>query len=78
MNFKKFSITIKTKSKINLVKELSPNEILLHIKETPVDGKANKAIIKLLSRHFKVPQKNIEILTGLKYKKKIISILFPH
>ena len=37
-------------------------------------GKANKQVIKLLARHFKVGKGNLEIIKGEKSGKKVIFI----
>ena len=41
----------------------------------PIDGKANQAIINLLSKHFKVPNKSIRLIQGEASKRKIFEIL---
>jgi len=46
----------------------------IRITATPVDGKANKHLIKFLSKKFKTPQSNIEILRGQNSRDKLISI----
>ena len=38
----------------------------------PVDGKANEALIKLLSDEFNMPKSDIEIIKGMTSKNKII------
>lgn len=43
-----------------------------------VDGKANKALIDLLSRHFAVRKSGIEITKGLKSRIKTITIWGNH
>lgn len=40
----------------------------------PVEGKANKALIKFLSKHYKTPQTKIKIVSGLTSKNKIVEI----
>jgi len=39
-----------------------------------IDGKANKALIKLLADYFEVPKGRIQITKGLKSRLKTISI----
>ena len=39
-----------------------------------VDGKANEALIAFLSVHFKVPRRNVRILSGLKSRQKRVEI----
>ncbi len=45
------------------------------VKEPPVEGKANKAIIKLLAKHFKVSQSEISLISGASSKIKTFEIL---
>jgi uncharacterized protein (TIGR00251 family) len=41
------------------------------LKEKPIEGKANKQLIKILKKHFK---KNIKIIKGAKSRSKVIEI----
>lgn len=43
----------------------------------PENNKANESLIKLLSKHFKVPKSNIQIKTGQKSRKKTLLISNP-
>ena len=40
----------------------------------PVDGKANEALIELLSKEFGVPKRDIEITRGLTSRNKTVVI----
>ena len=53
---------------------IEEDALILHIKASPVKGKANKAIIEFLSKLFKVAKSQISILTGTKSKSKMISV----
>ncbi len=44
------------------------------IKAAPVDGKANKALISLLSKEFNLPKKSIEIVSGHTSRLKRVRI----
>ena len=50
------------------------DSIKLKITVPPVDGKANKAVIDLLSKSFKVPKSYFEILRGETSKEKTILV----
>lgn len=50
------------------------NQITVGIKSKPVDGEANREIIKKLAKHFGVPSTSIIIKSGHKSSKKIIEI----
>ncbi len=40
----------------------------------PVEGKANKELIEILSREFKISKKDIEIIRGEKSKNKVVRL----
>jgi len=44
------------------------------IKAPPVDGKANKALIKVLAEAFNLPKKKIEIISGWTSRRKRVRI----
>lgn len=48
---------------------------LVKVKEPPKEGKANKAVIKLLAQHFKVPQDSVRISSGFRSRNKVIQVL---
>ena len=48
--------------------------LMVRVKEPPKEGKANKAVINALARHFKVPQSSVSISSGFKGKDKVIEI----
>jgi len=48
----------------------------VHLSAPAVDGKANKALIVLLAEHFKVRKSQIEIIKGLKSRRKTINIKY--
>ena len=51
-------------------------QIKLQITAAPIEGKANKAVIKFLSKYFKIPKTSIEIKSGQnnKYKKILFKV----
>ena len=67
--------------KVKIIPKSSINKIILEndifkikITNAPEKGKANDRVIKLLSKHFKVPKSNIEIIKGLTKPNKIVKI----
>lgn len=67
--------------KLKISPNASKNEIIkteegvkVKIMAQPVDGKANKALIEFLSKHFKIPKSSIEILRGETSKEKTLLI----
>ncbi len=55
--------------------EVIGNEITIGIKSKPVDGQANKEIIKKLAKHFGTSTANIAIRSGHKSRDKIIEMV---
>ena len=47
-------------------------KVALHAK--PVEGEANAELVKVLSRHFKVPKSKIEVIKGLASRRKTVTI----
>ena len=70
----KIEIKVKTNASVNEVKITEYKKLLVNITKSPENGKANKKAILLLAKFFKVHQKQIEIIKGLKNKYKIIRI----
>jgi len=57
-----------------LLKFQSDDSITIYIREIAADGKANKAAINLLSKHFKISKTKIKILRGNASRHKLIEI----
>ena len=53
------------------IEQVSNNTYRISIKERAEKGKANAALIKLLARHFNVPQQNITLKNPASRKKMI-------
>ena len=51
------------------------DQITVGVRSKPVDGEANREIIKKLAKHFGVSSSNIVIKSGHKSSKKVIEIL---
>ena len=63
-------------SKAEIVGEFD-NHLKIKIRTLPIDGKANKELIKILAKKFGVNQQQICLLKGEKAKKKIFLIKSP-
>ena len=70
----KISIKVIPNSKVKeVVKE--GDRFVVRVKEPAKEGKANGAVIKLLAAHFKVPQRQVVISSGLGSRNKVIEVL---
>lgn len=70
----KISVKVKPNAKQQQIEEIGPNDYLIHLKASPVDGKANKELIKLLSKTFQISQSQISIKLGINSRQKVIEI----
>jgi uncharacterized protein (TIGR00251 family) len=70
----KISIRVKTNANENKVIKISESDFRIQTTESPVDGKANQAVIKLLAKYFNVSKSQISIIHGKSAKTKLIQI----
>lgn len=69
-----FKIKVFPNSQENSLKTGRDGVINVKINESPEDGKANKALIKLIASSFGLRKYQVEIVVGLKDKIKTIKI----
>lgn len=72
--FKIMKIIVKAKpgASEDLIEEIKPGEFIVSVKEPPIGGRANRAIIRLLQEYFHV--QNVRILSGYASRNKILEI----
>ena len=70
----KISVKVKANAKKEKVEKIKEGEYAVWVREAAKEGKANKAVIEILSGFFDVAKSRIEILQGEKNKNKLISI----
>lgn len=47
----------------------------VRLRARAVEGQANEALIEFLAAHFRVPRRNVRILSGLKSRQKRVEIV---
>lgn len=67
-------ILVKPNSKKEEVQKNMDGIYKVSVKAPPQEGKANEAVVKILSEYFDVPRSQINIVRGLKGKKKWVEI----
>ena len=70
----KYSIKVKAGSKQEKIEKIG-DELIVFTHARAHDGEANKKIVELLAKEFRVSKSQIEIISGQKSKKKIIEII---
>ncbi|OGG12818.1 hypothetical protein A3D77_07215 [Candidatus Gottesmanbacteria bacterium RIFCSPHIGHO2_02_FULL_39_11] len=70
----KIFVRAKSKSKKEYIKKIDNTHFTVAVTAPPIEGKANLAIIKSLSKYFHKPASGIQIISGAKSKEKIVDI----
>jgi uncharacterized protein (TIGR00251 family) len=70
----KLSIKVKPGSKREAVEQAGPGSLKVWLKEAPVDGKANAALLRVLAAHFGVPKARVRIVHGASGRDKLVEI----
>lgn len=72
----RYLVFVKPNSKKGPLVEETASGLTVYLREKPVDGAANEALIKILAEYFKVNKAQVSIKTGKSARHKIIEILF--
>ena len=70
----KIQVKVKPGSKNEEVTQKG-DTLIVTTKEPPKEGRANRQVIKLLAKHFKVPQNQVKLISGFKKRDKVIEIV---
>ncbi|MDV2990860.1 MAG: hypothetical protein N4J56_000514 [Chroococcidiopsis sp. SAG 2025] len=67
-------VKVKPNSKQQAIEEEADGSLTVHLKSSPVDGKANQELLQLLAKKFEIPKTRIKIKSGLTSRQKLIEI----
>ena len=67
-------LIVKPNSRTNQLDEDGYGNMIVRVKAPPVDGKANKELIRFLAEILRLPKSSIEILAGENSKYKKVNI----
>lgn len=67
-------VKVATKSSKNAIVGIRNGELLVSVTAVPENGKANEAIIKILSKSLKCAKTKIDLVSGSKSKNKLFRI----
>ncbi len=70
----RISVKVKANSKEEKVEQTGNNQFIIKVRAPAQEGKANSAMIKLLSKYFDIPKSLIIISKGRQNSNKIIDI----
>ncbi|MDD2731798.1 MAG: DUF167 domain-containing protein [Candidatus Pacebacteria bacterium] len=70
----KIFVKVKVGSREEKVDKVDKDHFIVSVKEIPEKGKANRALISILSDYFKISPLKIRIISGLRSRQKIVEI----
>lgn len=70
----KYQVTVKPGSKKGPLVVADGYSLTVYLRERPVDGAANQALIKVLAEHFGVSKSQVVIKTGARGRQKIVEV----
>lgn len=71
----KIFVKVKTKARVKKIVKVDETHYVVSTNAPPEKGKANKDIIKILSKYFDIAVSRIKIITGEKSKEKVVKII---
>jgi len=74
MKTKIIKLIVKPNSAKNFIEGICLDRVKIRITGPPEKGKANKELIKFISKKLEIPKKNIKIISGEKSQLKILEI----
>lgn len=69
----KIFVRVKTNAPKEHLETQDVSHYLAAVREAPVDGKANRAVIRLLALHLGITPSRLKITRGIKSRQKTIS-----
>lgn len=71
----KINIKVKPAAQENKIEKIDEEHYVISVKEPPIQGRANRALIFLLADYFQIPSSGVQIISGHTSRNKIISII---
>lgn len=70
-----YHVVVKPNSKKGPLVIEDGNNLTVYLREKPIDGEANAALIKVLSKHFHIAKTRISIKSGTRGREKLLEII---
>ncbi|MGD9621206.1 MAG: DUF167 domain-containing protein [Mycolicibacterium sp.] len=69
------SVRVKPGSRKGPLVETGPDgDLTIYVREQPIDGQANEAVIRVLAEHLGLPRSRVELLAGATSRMKRVRI----
>jgi len=70
----KIFVKAKPLSKEEKIEKIDETNFIVLVKEPPKDGKANRAIIKVIAAYFKITPSRVNLVSGFSSKQKVFEV----
>jgi len=70
----KIAVRVKPRSRVEEVSG-EGDSYVVRVKEPPVEGRANRAVLRLLASHLAVPESRLRIVSGFSSRNKVIEVI---
>lgn len=67
-------VKAKPSAREEIIEKIDDNNFIVSVKEPPVRGLANQAIVRALADYFKTPQSMVKLVSGYSSRQKIFEI----
>jgi len=65
-------VNVQPRASKQQIQKIREGEFKVRVLSSPVEGKANKEVVELLSSHFHLPPSRIKITKGQKSRNKVV------
>ena len=70
----KISVKVKPQAKEDRVEKIGLNDYIIWVKAKAIDGKANQAVVKILSEYFDIAKSKVALIKGKKARNKVFML----
>ncbi len=70
-----YTVLVKPGSKKSPLVVENGHALTVFLREKPIDGAANQALVKVLAKHFSVSKSQVTIKAGTKSRHKLVDIV---
>ena len=71
----KIFVKAKPSAREEKIEKISETNFIVWVKEPPIKGKANRAIVKAIAAHFNVAPSQVRLVSGSSSRQKVFEIL---
>ena len=74
LTYMKILVSIHPNSKKPRIIKDAQGSLSVYVNQPAIDGRANEATIEALAKYFKLKKAAVQLISGIKFKKKIFEI----